>query len=80
MKLLDRKRSWGEIVLGVMSLLLAVHVFLRARAADAAHSNWIAVYRGSIGPATPAQGYLIVTLLVLFSLALFVLFFVSRRA
>ena len=80
MKRLDRKRSWGEIVLGVVSLYLAIHVFLRARTADVNHTVWVAVYRGSRGPATPAQGYLIAILLVLFALVLFGLFIFSRRA
>jgi hypothetical protein len=80
MKLLDRKRSWGEIAVGVVCLLLAAQVFRRARAADAQHSAWTAVYRGSTGPATPAQGYFIATLLVVFAIVLFSLFAFSRRA
>ena len=80
MKLLDRKRSWGEVVLGVLSLYMALHVWLRAREADRNHTLWIAVYRGSIGPATPTQGYIIAILSLLFALVLFAIFIFSRRA
>ena len=80
MKLLDRKRSWGEIVCGALCLLVAAQTFARARAADARHTVWTAVYRGSFGPAAPAQGYLFTVLLVVFALALFAIFAFSRRA
>lgn len=79
MKRLDRKRSWGEIVCGALFLILAAKVFWLARVADERHTVWTAVYRGSFGPATPAQGYLISTLLVLFAFVLFGLFAFSRR-
>jgi hypothetical protein len=42
--------------------------------------TWVAVYRGSLGAATPAQGYFIAILLVLFALTLFGLFIFSRRS
>jgi hypothetical protein len=80
MTLFDRKRSWGEIVVGLLCLLIGAQTFFRAHAADAKHSTWVAVYRGSTGPATPAQGYFIAALLVLFALVLFGLFAFSRRA
>jgi uncharacterized membrane protein YidH (DUF202 family) len=79
MTLLNRKRGWGEIVCGVLCLFLAVQTFLLARAADARHTVWRAAYRGSVGPATPAQGYLIAILLVVFAVVLFGMFVFSRR-
>jgi hypothetical protein len=80
MTLLNRKRGWGEIACGALCLLLAVQTFFLARAADAKHTVWTAAYRGSFGPATPGQGYLIAILLVLFALVLFAMFVFSRRA
>jgi len=80
MNLLDRKRSWGEIACGAACLLLAAKVFWHARVADEHHTNWVTVYRGSFGPATPGQGYLIATLLIVAALVFFSVFILSRRA
>jgi uncharacterized membrane protein len=80
MTLFNRKRGWGEIIVAVMCLLLAAQVFALSRAADAKHTVWRAAYRGSTGPATPAQGYLITVLLILFALVLLSVFIFSGRA
>jgi hypothetical protein len=67
------------MVFGTVLLLVAARVFSLAHAADLRHTVWTAFYRGSFGPATPAQGYLIAILFTLFALILFGLFLFSRR-
>jgi hypothetical protein len=54
-----RKRSLMELAFAVICLLTSLRFFLKAHAAASASTNFIVAYRGSVGPATPAQGYLL---------------------
>jgi hypothetical protein len=77
MKLLKRKRTVGEIVLGLLSLWLSAMFFHDARLAGRNHGTFFIHYSGYHAAGSAAQGYVLATLFLLFGVALIIIFVCS---
>jgi hypothetical protein len=76
---LTRRRYVGELIVGILCLLVSARFLIQASSAASDQATFAVAYRGSVGPATPTQGYVGGALFLLVGAALIVLFITSGR-